>query len=198
MDKVQRIKELLTPYSDVIIFMVTLLAANYFWKFTMLGDESGEQVTWFGLDLTAFFEAVTVHVTTMVYRFVSLFRDTAYRVNDVTIRFLSGSGTSIVWGCTGIKQSFIFFWLILTVRPVRIQISNLKFQIAKLLYIPAGWLCCYLFNILRIGLITLFMEFHPSWFPLLHDWIFKYLFYFMLFCLWWFFVEKIRHVALKR
>ena len=33
---------------DIIIFMVTLFVANYFWKFTMLGDENGEVVTWFG------------------------------------------------------------------------------------------------------------------------------------------------------
>ena len=33
--------------------MVTLLVANYFWKFTMVGDEDGEIVTWFGLDVTA-------------------------------------------------------------------------------------------------------------------------------------------------
>ena len=30
------------PYRDVLVFMVTLLVANYFWKFTMVGDENGE------------------------------------------------------------------------------------------------------------------------------------------------------------
>ena len=46
----------LRPYRDVIVFVVTLLVANYFWKWTMNGDEYGEQVTWFGLDVTALFE----------------------------------------------------------------------------------------------------------------------------------------------
>lgn len=196
MDKVQRIKELWVSYSDVIIFMVTLLAANYFWKYTVIGDESGDAVSWFGIDLTAFFDAMSCHVAAVVYWLVSLCRDTVHMVDANTLRFDSGSGTSIVWGCSGIKQSFIFLCLILTVRPINFKLST--FNAAKLLFIPLGWLCCYLFNILRIALITLFIEFHPSWFHVLHDGIFKYLFYLMLFGLWVLFVEKIRPSALKR
>ena len=62
----------------------------------------------------------------------------------------------------------------------------------KAWYIPVGWICCYAFNILRIFLIALFTEYHPEWFPLLHDYLFKYAFYAMLFGLWVIFVEKIR------
>ena len=51
---------------------------------------------------------------------------------------------------------------------------------------------CYAFNILRIFLITLAVEFHPEWFHMLHDYLFKYMFYAMLFGLWVLFVEKIR------
>ena len=64
----------------------------------------------------------------------------------------------------------------------------------KLWFIPFGWLCCYLFNILRIFIIALFIEHHPEWFHVLHDYIFKYLFYGMLFGLWVWFVEGIRGV----
>ena len=52
----------LKPYYDVIIFMVTLLVANYFWKWTMIGDENGDMVTWFGLDVTAPFEFMACHI----------------------------------------------------------------------------------------------------------------------------------------
>ena len=186
------IGERLSPYKDVIIFMVTLLVANYFWKWTMVGDEDGDMVTWFGWDITAPFEWMACHIASAVYWLVSLFRDTAYMVGDHTIRFESGSGTSIIWGCTGIKQSFIWLWLIATVPPFRWQLSTIKYQVSKLWYIPIGWICCYAFNILRIFLITLFIEFHPDWFHALHDYIFKYAFYAMLFGLWVIFVEKIR------
>ena len=189
----------LRPYRDVIVFVVTLLVANYFWKWTMNGDEYGEQVTWFGLDVTAPFEFMACHVASAVYWLLSLFRDTVYMTDEHTIRFASGVGTTIIWGCSGLKQSFIWLCLILTVRPI-FKSSNaqiLKFSIAKLLYILLGWLCCYVFNILRIFLIALLIEHHPDWFEVLHNYIFKYLFYAMLFGLWVIFVEKIRPHALS-
>ena len=189
----------LRPYRDVIVFVVTLLVANYFWKWTMNGDEYGEQVTWFGLDVTAPFEFMACHIASVVYGLLSLFRDTVTMPDEHTIRFASGVGTTIIWGCSGLKQSFIWLCLILTVRPI-FKPSNsqiLKFSIAKLLYILLGWLCCYVFNILRIFLIALLIEHHPDWFEVLHNYIFKYLFYAMLFGLWVIFVEKIRPHALS-
>ncbi len=193
------LKSQLRPYRDVIVFVVTLLVANYFWKWTMNGDEHGEQVTWFGLDVTAPFEFMACHIASVVYGLLSLFRDTVYMADEHTIRFASGVGTTIIWGCSGLKQSFIWLCLILTVRPI-FKSSNsqiLKFSIAKLLYILLGWLCCYVFNILRIFLIALLIEHHPDWFEVLHNYIFKYLFYAMLFGLWVIFVEKIRPHALS-
>ena len=198
-ERLSVIGERIKPYEDVIIFMITLLVANYFWKFTFVGDEDGEMVTWFGMDVTAPFEFMASHIARVVYTLVAFVRNTAYMVGDKVIRFESGSGSAVIWGCTGLKQSFIWFWLIATVLPqttsndVKPQ-TNLRNRLwlHKLWYIPLGWVCCYAFNILRIFLITLFVEFHSDWFPVLHDWIFKYAFYAMLFGLWVIFVEKIR------
>ena len=36
------------------------------------------------------------------------------------------------------------------------------------------------------------IEAHPTWFEILHTYVFKYLFYIMLFALWLLFTEKIR------
>lgn len=177
------------PYADVIIFMITLFAANYFWKYTVSGDENGDWVSWFGMDVTAPFEWLSCHVAAAVYWLVSLFRDTAHLVGQHTIRFDSGVGTTVIWGCSGLKQMFIWMWLILTVRP---YCGAKRVWLHKLWFIPFGWVCCHVFNILRIFLISLFIEFHPDWFPVLHDYIFKYLFYGMQFGLWVWFVEGIR------
>ena len=185
---ISNLKSQIRPYRDVIIFMGTLLVANFFWKFTFVGDEDGEMVTWFGMDVTAPFEMMSCHIASAVYWLLSLGRDTVYMVGDHTIRFDSGSGTTIIWGCSGLKQSFIWMCLILTVQGGWIH---------KLWYIPLGWGVCYGFNILRIFLISLFIEFHPEWFTILHDYIFKYLFYAILFGLWVIFVEKIRPNASK-
>lgn len=157
----------------------------------MNGDEFGEQVTWFGLDVTAPFEFMTCHIASVVYRLIGLFNDTVSMADEHTIRFVSGSGLSVIWGCSGLKQSFIWMCLILTVIPL----TNGRLWLHKLWYIPLGWVACYVFNILRIFLIALLIEYHPDWFEMLHDYMFKYLFYAMLFGLWVIFVEKIRPLA---
>lgn len=192
--KFRSLKQLFEPYTDVLIFMITLFAANYFWKLTVTGDENGDMVTWFGMDVTAPFEWMACHIASVVYWLVSLFRDTAVMTDPHTIHFTSGSGTTIIWGCTPIKQSFIWIWLIATVLPL----ASSRVWWHKLWYIPLGWVFCYAFNILRIFLIALFIEHHPEWFHMLHDYLFKYLFYGMLFGLWVIFVEKIRPRVLSR
>lgn len=184
--KFHSLKQRFEPYQDIIIFMATLLVANYAWKWTMVGDEDGMMVTWLGLNITAPFEMLSRHIAAVVYWLVSLFRDTVYMVGDYTIRFESGSGTKIVWACSGLKQSFIWLCLMLT------TIGGWK---QKIWYIPLGWVVCYVFNILRIFLIALLIEFHPGWFDILHTYIFKYLFYAVMFGMWVIFVEKIRSSA---
>ena len=185
--------------------MVTLLVANYAWKWTMMGDENGDSVTWLGFDITAPFEFMACHIASVVYWLVSLFRDNAYMSDAHTIRFVGGTGTTVIWGCTALKQSFIWLCLILTVQPTQItnhhgsadrqksQMCN-RLWLHKLWFVPLGWVCCYVFNILRIFLIALLIEHHPEWFHPLHDYLFKYLFYAMLFGLWVWFVEGIRGV----
>lgn len=178
--------ELLKPYKDIIIFVVVLFAANYFWKFTVSGDIDGLDVTWFGLNITAPFAWMAEVTTSATYWIVSLFRDTIYQVDAITLQFDSGASTRIVWGCTPIKQSFI--WLC-------IMLATAGDWKSKAWFIPFGWLCIFVFNILRIVAITLFIEFHPDWFTILHQYIFKYLFYGMMFLLWVWYVERIRQSA---
>lgn len=184
--KYHSLKQRFEPYTDVLIFMITLLVANYAWKWTFAGDEDGSVVTWLGMDVTAPFAWMASHIANVVYGIVSFFRDTAHMTDAYTIHFDSGTGNMVIWGCTGLKQSFIWFCLILTVR------GGWKH---KLWYIPFGWLCCYLFNIARIAAITLIVEFHPDWFVPMHDYVFKYAFYAMLFGLWVVFVEKLRSAS---
>lgn len=175
LNNLEHIKETLRPYIDIILFVVALLAANYFWKFTVLGDEDGIQVTWFGMDITRPFDAMSEHISSVVYWLLSLTNDHVYFFEPNLIHFETGTGTRIVWGCTGLKQSFIWIIIMLVAR------GSWKH---KLWFIPLGLVCAYLFNILRITLIAMAIEHHPEWFKFLHEYLFKYLFYGMLFCLW--------------
>jgi hypothetical protein len=42
--------ELFRPYEDIIIFVLTLFVANYFWKWSMVGDENGDMVREYSSD----------------------------------------------------------------------------------------------------------------------------------------------------
>lgn len=185
----EKIKSVLSPYTDIIIFVVTLLVANYFWKFTIHGDEGDTLVTWFGVNITAPFDFLARHITREVYWLIGLFRDTCTLTSPTSYYFDSGVGTSIAWSCTPLKQSFIWLCLLLTVR------GGWKH---KIWYIPLGWICIYIFNLLRIFSISLLTEFHPDWFELLHTYIFKYLFYGMMFLLWLLFINKVRYIGQKQ
>ena len=192
----------LAPYLDVAIFMVTLFIANFLWKWMIYGDEAGVgAVTCFGLDVTAVFDAYARHIASVVYAVVHYFRDSLYMVNETTMRFVEGGGTHIVWSCTPLKQMFIWVCLMLTTPNYKLLTFNSKTSLHstlstlnwnKLWFIPLGLVFIHIVNLARICAITAFMEFHPEWFELLHTYIFKYLFYGLMFLFWIFYIEKVR------
>ena len=114
MKNIKRYIEPLKPYTDIILFVAALLAANYFWKFTVLGDEIGDQVTWLGINITAPFDFMAHHISQIVYWLISLTNDQVFFYEPNLIHFATGTGTRIVWGCTGLKQSFI--WIIINLK----------------------------------------------------------------------------------
>ena len=172
---INNIRSAISPYVDILLFVVAMFAANFFWKLTVIGDEFGDQVTWLGMDVSRPFDFMAQHIAHLVFWFIQLYNDGVSFFEPSTIHFATGTGTTIVWGCTGIKQSFIWIVIMLVAR------GSWKH---KLWFIPLGLVCAYLFNIFRITLIAIALEHHPEWFHMLHDYVFKYLFYGMLFLLW--------------
>lgn len=176
------IRQKIEPYIDVLLFVVCLIGAHFFWKFTVDADEMGGPVFWFGMNISAPFDYLSRHIAHATYDFIHSFRDTIHFYEPYTLRYDSGSAMRIVWSCTGLKQSFIWLVIMLAAR------GSWK---KKLWFIPLGWLCIYSFNLIRIFIISIIMEFHPEYFHFLHSYLFKYLFYGMLFLLWVWWVEKI-------
>lgn len=174
-ENIKKYIESLKPYYDIILFVVALLAANFFWKLTISGDEGGIQVTWLGMDITAPFDLLAAHIADAVYVCIDLVRDTIHQLPNNILRFDSGSSVRIVWSCTALKQSFIWLIIMLVARGKWLR---------KLWFIPLGWVAIYLFNILRIALIAMIIEHHPELFEMMHTYIFKYLFYLMMFGMW--------------
>ena len=164
-------------YKDILLFVVCLLAANFFWKFTVDGDEGTNVVMWFGLNITAPFDLLSRHIAKICYEITDwVLSEGLVRFDEpYTIAFSTGFAYSVVWSCTGLKQAFIWLIIMLFARGPWLK---------KLWFIPLGWLCAYGFNIFRITLIGLLCMNHPNLFDFYHTILFKYLFYAMLFGLW--------------
>ena len=108
--------DILNPYYDILLFIVAMLAANFFWKLTIEADEMGLQVLWLGRDITAAFDIVARHIAHVVYALISLTSDTVSLLEPNIIRFATGSSIIIVWSCTAIKQAFFWMIIMLTAR----------------------------------------------------------------------------------
>lgn len=94
---------------------------------------------------------------------------------------LRGPAINIIWGCTGVKQLYILFLVILFSRGIWWK---------RFIYFLMGSLVLLLFNVMRISIITLFIKSYPESFEILHDILFKYLFYGLIFLLWLLWEEK--------
>src|SRR5690554_3817713 len=155
-----KLHRLLVPMRGIIYFFIILLVAHFFWKFTMLGDESNEVVTFFGLDLSAGFNTMVVHLTEMVYKALVWLGYDVEIVGNNIIRHDNGAAVRIVWACTGYKQAYIFTAIILFYKGPFLR---------KLWYIPAGLVVVYLFNIFRMVMIIAAIRKNPDSFEFLHE-----------------------------
>lgn len=173
---IRAVRDMLRPYGSIIYFAVILLGAHFFWKFFVAGDESNDQVTLFGLDISRPFVFMAQHIAEYTYLALEwMGYDVTLTSNNIISHNLSKSAVWIVWGCTGIKQAYIFFCIIACYRGAWKH---------KLWYIPAGLFVVYLFNLFRIILITAIIDKHPESFDLWHEHIMKYAFYGLIFVLW--------------
>lgn len=177
--------EKLESLKGIILFFVILMIANIFWKYNVLGDEStgpDSMVTFWGLDISAPFNWMTLHVARATYAVLHFFGSTVMLDQENMLRYSNGNAVLIIWACTGIKQAYICFCILAFSRG---PWSN------KLWYIPLCLLDVYLFNIFRIAIIAACVENHQNWFDFLHLYFFKYIFYGVIFLMWVFWEEKI-------
>lgn len=179
-----KLPDKLQPYKGVILFMLILMLSNFFWKYNVKGDEASyvdSTVTFWGLNISAPFVWLahnTAHVTLAIMHF---FGSDATLEPVNLIHHTNGHSVLIVWACTGLKQAYIFFCVIA---------FNRGSLVKKMWFIPAGLIVIYLFNIFRITVIASLIENHPDWFDFLHFYLFKYIFYGIIFLMWVLWEEK--------
>ncbi len=166
----------------VIYFVVILLASHFFWKFFVIGDESDEVVRFFGMNISYPFVIMTEHIAELTHKVLNFIGyDTSLQSGNVICHNESRHSIRVIWGCSGIKQAYIFFCIIAFYKgPWK----------HKLWYIPAGLLVVYLFNNFRIIFITAVFDKYPEQFELGHEHIMKYAFYGVIFLMWVLWNEK--------
>lgn len=175
MKKFSDIKAVLAPYSGVIYFVLILAGSHFFWKFTMLGDESDNFVSFFGINLSAIFQFGADHVAEATTAVLNFFGINAQLEPFNVIRHDNGQAVRVVWSCTGFKQAYIFVCIIAFYEGPLLK---------KLWYIPAGLVVVYAFNIFRIAVISAITKLQPDWFYFLHEHLFKYMYYAVIFGMW--------------
>lgn len=173
-----RIKALwnrLGSMQGVVLFVVVLVAAHFFWKLTVTGDVSGDKVLFLNwLDITPVFDFMTAHLTHVVNWVLRLF-GVETTIEGTRLVHPNGALCGIVWGCSGLKQGFIFVMIILFSKG---RLWN------RLLYIIAGLTVVYLFNVLRLAILVMLVRDHVEYFDFVHGYLLKYLFYFIIFLMW--------------
>ncbi len=185
--KVRDIKlpDKLIPYKGPILFAVVLMLSNLFWKYNVLGDESesiNSTVTFWGIDISTAFTLLAQHVAHVCEKALQLFGfDITLKPGNV-LGFPNGNSVKVIWSCTGLKQTYITLCILAFTRGPWLK---------KLWYIPLCLLGVYIFNIFRISFIAGCMENHPHWFEFLHLYLFKYVFYGIIFLMWVYWEERI-------
>lgn len=185
MEQIRQIIAFLKPCKGILYFPALLFIFHFSWKIAVDGDMEGDCMYLFGKDITpAWFHDACLRLTSAVAWFVRLLPGTQDLVREPTVLYFPDGGISIsiVWGCTGIKQMFIFAGIILFYRG-----GFLK----KLWYIPLGCTILTIYNMVRIGLIVVFTRGYPERFDALHNGIFRYIYYAIVFLLWVYWEEII-------
>ncbi len=177
----EEIKQKLEPYRGVLRFALVLIVVHFAWKFTIVGDERGNEVSWFGCDISAPFAWMSAHLASLVHGILSGCGYYVVLTNDTILRFANWHSVGIVWACTGIKQMVIFSCILLASRGPWLQ---------KLWFVPMGIAVCYVVNLARLTLLALVVYYCPDWFDVLHEHVSKYLFYAIIFLLWVWWEEK--------
>ena len=161
-------------YQGIMLFLIVMFVSNFFWKLTVKGDENGLEASFLCFDLSVLFSSLCHHLAVVIHSIFDLLGITTY-LSDTAIYHLNGEGVRIVWGCNGVKQSFIFTMIMLFARgPMK----------HKLWFIPLGLFCVYLINIFRLLLLTYIVRDYPDSFDFWHGGVTKYGFYGLIFLMW--------------
>ena len=174
-----RIITFLKPYQGILFFLFLLFFFHFLWKISIDGYMEGNNIYFFGKDITPAWFATSCHgLTQSVAWFIHLFPNTQDLMVEYTrMKFPTQGNTwiGIIWGCLGFKQMLIYAGIILFYWGPLLK---------KLWYIPMGCIILTVYNVIRIAAIVRFTDGCPERFDSLHDGILRYIYYTIVFLLW--------------
>lgn len=208
----------LRPFKDIIWFLCLFLVFEFIWKLCVHVGDDERILLVLGKDLTGYTESMCLWTAESVYWFIhDLLGYHDFYINGNILQFKNSIPIEIVWGCTGLKQVFMFTFIItFYFGPVK----------KKLWYIPMSLIILIIVNILRLAIIFLiirnpfpewfitvnewynnrtwsntkenYIQFYKDWFNVFHRDIFTWLYYDgIIFILWLIWEEKINKPYLK-
>jgi len=177
-----RLKSFLKSYpwlQGILFFLFLLFFFHFAWKIAIDGDIDSENIYLFGKDITpSWFSASCRAMVQIVAWLIRLFPDTQdLVVLDNRLKF-STEGNAwirIIWGCLGLKQMSIYAGVILFYWGPFLK---------KLWYIPMGCIILTVYNFIRVAMIVWLTDGAPERFESLHNGIFRYIYYTIIFFLW--------------
>ena len=113
----QPIIDFFRTYKGVLLFFISMFAADIVWKLCISGDEQSATIFFLKrYDWSEAFAFISTIIAKVTYFFTFIF-DSSAILRENIISFPDSKGIMIVWSCSGIKQMFIF--LIIVVYPDR-------------------------------------------------------------------------------
>ncbi|MDU1892339.1 MAG: exosortase/archaeosortase family protein [Dysgonomonas sp.] len=153
----------LAPFKDIIWFLCLFLFFELIWKICVHQGESERILLVLGKDLTAYTEGMNLWTANAIYWLVHdlLGYENIY-INGITLCFEDSIPIDIIWGCTGLKQLFMFtFILTFYFGPYK----------KKLWYIPLSLAILLLINVVRLSVILIIIKDpFPEWFISMNEW----------------------------
>ncbi|KAA6300992.1 MAG: hypothetical protein EZS26_002844 [Candidatus Ordinivivax streblomastigis] len=192
------IRQQLVPYEGILSFLFLLFFFWFAWEILVDGQLSFIHFPWeieskaerdralyfLGKDITpAWAHRFCQWLTNAAARFIHCFPNNQdLIVQDIYLTYPVNVSwfITIVVGCTGVKQMFIFSCILIFHRCSTLK----KYQWNKVWYIPFGCMVLTAYNIIRIGSTVMLTKGHPERFDSLHDGIFRYIYYTIVFILW--------------
>lgn len=153
----------LAPFKDIIWFLCLFLIFEFIWKLCVHQGEDERILLVLGKDFTHYTNGISLWTAKSVYWLVhDVLGYVDLEIYGITLYFKGSIPVDIIWGCTGLKQLFMFtFILTFYFGPPR----------KKIWYIPLSLLILVIINILRLSIIFIIIKDpFPEWFISINEW----------------------------